>query len=261
LTSLLTCISMDDSSTKVLDDSSQPASLLFDLSRSSPFSFKCQVCSACCHNKAIRIAPYEALRLARNLGLTTTEFFQVYVEKEGLVLRLKPDGSCVFLKPEGCGVHHDRPLVCRLFPLGQIIDKDGRERFAVMPLHPDCLGLLGSESTVEAYLESQEVDSYFYYDKCYSALHKKMLETLRRALEKEKIGPGETEGGIPASEPGDSPFLLSSWLDIDATVKDYAKKKGLAKPESFEALVKLHIEAIEEWLTCLQISFRPVPGV
>ncbi len=234
-----------------MDDSNQPSSLVFNLSRSSPFSFKCQVCSACCHNKAIRIAPYEALRLARNLGLTTTEFFQVYVEKGGLLLRLKPDGSCIFLKPEGCGVHHDRPLVCRLFPLGQILDKDDRERFAVMPLHPDCLGLLGAESTVEAYLESQEVDSYFHYDKCYSTLYKKMVETLRRALEKERIGLAETEGDVPASEHCDSAFLLSSWLDIDATMEDYTKKKGLEKPAALDALVKLHIEAIEEWLASL----------
>jgi hypothetical protein len=234
-----------------LDDSSQPSSLVFNLSRSSPFSFKCQVCGACCHNKAIRIAPYEALRLARNLGLTTTEFFQVYVEKGGLVLRLKPDGSCVFLKPEGCSVHHDRPLVCRLFPLGQIIDQEGQERFSVMPLHPDCLGILAAESTVEAYLESQEVDSYFHYDKCYSILYKKMVETLRRALEKEKIGPAEIEGGVPASAHGESPFLLSSWLDIDAATEEYTKKKGLEKPAALDALVKLHIEAIEEWLASL----------
>lgn len=260
MTSLLTCISMNHSGGAALDNDGQPSSLVFNLFRSSLFSFKCQVCSACCHNKAIRIAPYEALRLARNLGLTTTEFFQVYVEKEGLVLRLKPDGSCVFLKPEGCGVHHDRPLVCRLFPLGQITDKDGRERFAVMPLHPDCLGLLGEESTLVVYLESQGVDSYFHYDKCYSSLYKKMVETLRRALEKEKPGPAETEGDISASEHGDSSFLLSSWLDIDAAVEDYANKKGLLKPESLEVLVRLHLEAIEEWLTCLWINSRPVPG-
>ncbi|MDH7512389.1 MAG: YkgJ family cysteine cluster protein [Clostridiales bacterium] len=143
-----------------MDDSSHPSSFVFNLSRSSAFSFKCQVCGACCHNKAIQIDPHEALRLARNLGLTTTAFLHVYVEKGGKVLRLKPNGSCVFLTPEGCSVHPDRPLVCRLFPLGQIIDTNGQELFGVMPLHPDCLGLLGEEGTVDAYLRSQGIDSY-----------------------------------------------------------------------------------------------------
>ncbi|HUU37740.1 MAG TPA: hypothetical protein VMW46_05995 [Candidatus Desulfaltia sp.] len=46
-----------------MDQAGFPAALVFDLKKESPFSFKCQVCSACCYNKAIRVAPYEALRL------------------------------------------------------------------------------------------------------------------------------------------------------------------------------------------------------
>jgi Fe-S-cluster containining protein len=148
-----------------MDDHGLPAALIFDLQRDSPFSFKCQICSSCCYNKIIRVSPYEALRLARNLGLTTPEFYEICTEGGSAVLRIKPDAGCIFLTAKGCSVHPDRPLVCRLYPLGQIVDKDGKEKFGSMPPHPDCLGLYGSEGTVENYLESQGVQPYFRFEK------------------------------------------------------------------------------------------------
>jgi len=148
-----------------MDESGLSSSLRFNLQKASPFSFKCQACGACCHNKAIPVSPYEALGLARNLALKTAEFWRSCVEKESPVLRLKPDGSCIFLRPEGCSVYADRPLVCRLFPLGFIADDNGRQRFGVMPLHPDCLGVLGTDGTVRSYLKSQRVRPYFQADK------------------------------------------------------------------------------------------------
>ena len=144
-----------------MDQDGIPGPLLFNLEMDSPFSFKCQVCSACCYNKAIRVSPYEALRLSRNLGLTTTEFYRICTEEEKAVLRNRPDGSCLFLGPGGCSVYPDRPLVCRLFPLGQITGKKGRMRYGVMPLHPDCLGHFDTEGTVGSYLISQELGPYF----------------------------------------------------------------------------------------------------
>lgn len=135
-------------------------SLRFNLGRQSSFSFKCQVCGACCHNKDIAVSFYEAQRLARCLGLRVKEFFIEYVEKNKVILRRKQDGSCIFLRPEGCGVYPDRPLVCRLFPLGLLEDANGQELFGVMPLHPDCLGLLGEEGTVASYLNSQGAGPY-----------------------------------------------------------------------------------------------------
>ena len=44
--------------------------------RDSAFSYQCNACSRCCHNKAIRVGAYEILRLARRLGITTTEFIE-----------------------------------------------------------------------------------------------------------------------------------------------------------------------------------------
>lgn len=148
-----------------MDHDGIPGPLHFNLEKESPFSFTCQVCSACCYNKAILVSPYEALRLSRHLGTTTAEFYRTCTEEGGGALRNRPDGSCLFLGPGGCSVHPDRPLVCRLFPLGQIRGKDGRTRYGIMPLHPDCLGQFDTEGTVGSYLESQELGPYFRYDR------------------------------------------------------------------------------------------------
>ncbi|MGQ9672582.1 MAG: YkgJ family cysteine cluster protein [Candidatus Aminicenantales bacterium] len=148
-----------------MDESGLPSSLLFNLQKNSPFSFKCQACGACCYNKSIPVSSDEVSRIARRLGLGRREFFRIYIEENHPVLQLKPDGSCIFLGPGGCSIYPDRPFVCRLFPLGYIIDKAGRVNFGVMPLHPDCLGVLGTESTVWAYLRSQGISFPFPEDK------------------------------------------------------------------------------------------------
>jgi Fe-S-cluster containining protein len=230
-------------------DPGTATALIFDLRRGSPFSFKCQVCSSCCYGKVIRVSPYEALRLARNLRLTTTEFYAKYTEDGGTVLRIKPDASCIFLTSKGCSVHPDRPLVCRLFPLGQIVDKEGKERFGSMPPHPDCLGVYGTDGKVEAYLESQGAEAYFHFDKMYAAVYKQMVAKLDRIGKKSKKK--EVRSKKNNMSLGSSDFLRSAWLDIDAAVTAYCGRRSLKKPVDLESLVKLHLAAIEDWLAIL----------
>jgi len=135
--------------------------LTFNLERSSPFFFKCMRCSVCCVNRTIKISAYEGERLANRLGITPEEFFERYTESEEPVLRLKPDATCIFLTAVGCGVHFDRPLVCRLYPLGLLTTEDGRQIFSRMPPHPDCLGVYGTDATVTSYLESEGALPFF----------------------------------------------------------------------------------------------------
>jgi Fe-S-cluster containining protein len=234
-----------------VDQAGVSTALVFNLKRDSPFSFKCQVCSACCHNKAIRVAPYEALRLARNLKITTTEVYRTYTEEGRIILRNKPDGSCIFLDSRGCDVHPDRPLVCRLFPLGQIIDSQGAAKYASMPLHPDCLGLFGTEGTVESYLELQGTPPYFRYDQVYSAAYKELIEKLSGVKSAAEV-PGYP-ADLVAADSGAAPLgsLLSPWLDIDASVVSYCRRKRRDKPESLGEIITLHIQALKEWIAGL----------
>jgi Fe-S-cluster containining protein len=232
--------------------------LVFDLKKESPFSFKCQVCGACCSNKAIRVTPYEALRLARNIGLSTTQFYRECTEEGGIVLRNKADGTCIFLASSGCTVYSDRPLVCRLFPLGQITDKEGRTKYASMPVHPDCLGHFAADGTVESYLDSQGVRPYFRYDAVYEAVYKKMLKKLEdRGIPAAEIS---SPAGYPLLDPGPSPYhgLLSPWLDIDKTVAAFCRKNRRTEPQSLEGVVSIHLEAIEDWLESFKKRRRRV---
>lgn len=134
-------------------------SLSFRLNRASPYSFKCQRCGVCCNNKRVVPSPAERSRLAAFLQVTDARFAADDLESESGELRLTREGNCVFLGPEGCRVHPARPLVCRLFPLGLLRDESGNEAFGLMPLHPDCLGLLGTDGTVGEDLGAQGADT------------------------------------------------------------------------------------------------------
>ncbi|MDD8027655.1 MAG: YkgJ family cysteine cluster protein, partial [Acidobacteriota bacterium] len=92
--------------------------LRFDLDRSSGFFFKCQRCRACCNNKRIFPDEGEIGRMAEQLAVELDEFRAHFLDPSDGTIRLTPDGDCVFLNADGCGVHPARPLVCRLFPLG-----------------------------------------------------------------------------------------------------------------------------------------------
>jgi len=205
-----------------MDQAGLATALVFDLREHSPFSFKCQVCSVCCSNKAIRVGPYEALRLARRLRITTTELLRTCTEEGGTILLNNPDGSCVFLGSRGCNVHPDRPLVCRLFPLGLLEDEQGAVKFAIMPLHPDCLGLVDTDGTVETYLESQGATPYFRYEKLYSTLYKRISA---------KLSPGR---------------LLTLWADIDGALAACGCRQGSGRYGDLDDLVRLHVQAMKD---------------
>src|ERR1700752_4896509 len=99
--------------------------------QSQVFGYKCHRCMRCCYDKRIQINPYESARLARNLGQTTTEFRSAWTEDgAGTVLKQTDTGACIFLGNDGCTVHPDRPLVCRLYPLGRRVRADGSESFS-----------------------------------------------------------------------------------------------------------------------------------
>jgi uncharacterized protein len=107
------------------------------------------------------------MRLSGLLGIATTEFRQKYLNQQ--MLKHKPDSdACIFLGENGCTVHKDRPLVCRLYPLGRLRLNNGREIFTELTPHPESEGEYGTSSTVEGYLQTQEVESYLQAEKSYS---------------------------------------------------------------------------------------------
>jgi Fe-S-cluster containining protein len=99
------------------------------LTKDSAFSYLCRACNRCCHGYRIRVNPFEALTLARYLGVSTTDFARHFLDADSTLKHRGNDGSCVFLSEKGCTVHPARPLACRLYPLGRTASSGGDERF------------------------------------------------------------------------------------------------------------------------------------
>jgi Fe-S-cluster containining protein len=118
----------------------------------SPFSYVCGQCR-CCVDKLIKLNPYEVARLAANPGISTTEFIRTCTMAKGAVLKMNRRGECLFRTSKGCSVHPDRPLVCRLYPLGRHAPaSSGEEVFSLLSE-----GRVGRDGTVADYLRTQEV--------------------------------------------------------------------------------------------------------
>jgi Fe-S-cluster containining protein len=227
----------------------------FRLDRRAPFSFACRACGRCCSGKIIMAGPHEVLGMSRLLGIGTTEFLALYSDNGGTTLRFGADGRCVFLTPAGCRVHPRRPLVCRLYPLGRATDGTGDEKFALFPKQDGCEAELGTDGTIETFLESQGVAPYIEWSVRYGELYRRMLGLLDRLdiqgrVEISERGETGGPGGSTPGKPDRAP--LSAWQDIDKSLAEYCADKGVAFPAGLDESIALHLRAIGEWLDELE---------
>lgn len=207
--------------------------------RESVFSYQCHACNKCCHGKGIQVNPYETMRLSSHLGKTTTEFRHNYLN--GQLLKHKQNSNaCIFLGENGCTVHKDRPLVCRLYPLGRLRMTNGGEFFTELAPHPDSLGEYGIASTVDVYLKSQEVKPYLHAEKIYMALIQQMAEA---AMHKLTTKPKKKDKYKTATE-----LNYTDWiLDPNPIIVKFCHWKNIELPLETEQQLKLHIAALQAW--------------
>ena len=203
------------------------------LHRDSAFAYRCHGCGRCCYGKRIQLNPYEVLRLARNRGLSTGAFLKDYVTADGPYLRRRDDGGCVFLDGTACGVHADRPLVCRLYPLGRELSGDGTEYFGHLRPHPQSEGVYGADGRVRDHLAAQGADDFLAANDRYLDLFYRLYEFA-----------GGDDAVLPDAHDSQSP--LAPWFDVDARVSAHCAATGKSKPDDPQALAALHIEAIAE---------------
>lgn len=148
------------------------------LSLDDKFQFRCHTGIACfnecCRNIDILLTPYDVLRLARRLGLTTREFLAKHADMyemdgqgmPGLKMKTKPETrECQFLTEKGCGVYEDRPAACRYYALGATTmrpkDSPQVEEFYFVVKEPHCLGHYEPQTqTVADYRREQGVEIY-----------------------------------------------------------------------------------------------------
>lgn len=86
-------------------------------------TFKCRQCGACCRikNGIVRVDEAEISRIAKYLGFTEDDFIatetEVAPDRKGLILKSRPDGSCVYLTDDNlCMIHSVKPGKCASFP-------------------------------------------------------------------------------------------------------------------------------------------------
>lgn len=211
----------------------------------SPFSYQCQGCKRCCQHMLIRINPYEALRLARRLGISTTAFLAEHVDRDTAFLKLGVQGWCRFHTPEvGCSVHADRPLVCRLYPLGAGRFADGHLEYMHLHPHPQTEGQWGTQGTVGDYLQQQD-----------TARHQAAAERLQQlfgALQAALARPAATTPAVPGMDAPPtvaSPLQACDWLDVDDTLQaaGYSSQAitGLGVEEAFNAYMAWLTDAVQ----------------
>ena len=137
----------------------------------------CTRAGTCCHGKAVWLHPYEVARLARGRGMTPRDFADRHSEGG---IRLKFDGppgyrglpACSQYDPAaGCRAHADRPLACRLYPLGR--ERQGTEiRYVhdgkILPCFAGCPDVAHlPQLTVADYLAGQDVPAWTVIQEAY----------------------------------------------------------------------------------------------
>ena len=215
------------------------------LDRQTPFSFSCMRCLQCCQSKKIQVNPYEIARLAKNLGISTTECIARFTTENGSYLKFDDENRCIFLGAEGCRVHADRPLVCRLYPLGRHRNEQGDEWFSEIEPEAGCRGeYCGGDSTVKNWLDDQEVHPYLVAADSYLKLLWKMMALL------EQSGDGEEraeESDISGREEKNTEEN-EEWIDMDAAVKSFCHQNQLSLPLDVEEKMRMHQDALQFWI-------------
>jgi Fe-S-cluster containining protein len=204
--------------------------------RGEAFAYVCNRCSLCCWHKVIQVNPYEISRLARRVGVSTGVFAERYTE-DGLGARLtrREDGACSFLGPEGCGVHPDRPLVCRIYPLGRHVAPDGTERWSHLAPHPQSKGVYGGDGTIADYIAAQDALAHMRATDEYAAWLRRAYDVLADR------GDAADEGSTAAD-----------LLDMDAVIAARCRQSGVEEPLDIEARKALHLTILAEWLDELE---------
>ncbi|MDL2267636.1 YkgJ family cysteine cluster protein [Desulfovibrio sp. OttesenSCG-928-G15] len=133
--------------------------------------------NACCSGLTMPLTPYDVLRLATGLSMSSEEFIEDYAvpgcyEDTGfplLHLRMEPPParSCPFLTPQGCSVYAHRSSACRTYPLGRATrpadEASGQgiieQYFLVREEH--CRGFEQKRSwTIDTWLSDQGIADY-----------------------------------------------------------------------------------------------------
>src|SRR5262249_1060339 len=106
-------------------------------------------------------------------------------------------------------------------------------------------GVYGDEGTVADYLAAQGLAPYFAMGDRYGALYERMVALLERLEPDESERRAERCAEVNEMEAGS---VATSFFDVDATVGEHCRAPDLAVPVDIDALIDLHIRAVNAWL-------------
>ena len=202
------------------------------LGPTTPFSYRCTRCNRCCTGKRIQVNPYEVARIARARGVSTAEARERFTVDS--VLRQDSEGRCIFLGEYGCSIHGDRPLVCRLFPLGRVIDSGGAVHF--VRVDPSWAhGEFGEAGVVADFVEAQGAAPFIAAADAYFDWYCRARASLVAGA------PGIAEGALEGRR-------LEDLLDIDSQLAAWCGARGMKEPELPEERMRLHLEILVDIL-------------
>jgi Fe-S-cluster containining protein len=161
------------------------------MERSSGFSYVCNQCGRCCHDKVVTLSPYDVIRIARTLGISTGATVRSYALRRGSILKFTAQGGCAALDGARCTIHGGRPLACRLYPLGLERGDEGGENFIRLEPAPGSLGVYGESCSLQAFLNAQGVDEYLAMNARYCGLIPLMRARVAVLVDFEKTEPRE----------------------------------------------------------------------
>lgn len=185
--------------------------------------------------------------LARHIGISTTEFIESYVETSTSFLKNQPNGACVFLTDQGCGVHTNRPLVCRIYPLEQRVTGEGIETFHLVRPHPQTEGIYGQNGTVEEFLTAQGLPPFLKVRDRYLAVVYRLLDLLAQEVASHSESWEVTKNTF--HDDASIQAALQSWLDMDAIVTHHCRQQGIQEPTDLEGRLNVHLNAMESWIS------------
>jgi Fe-S-cluster containining protein len=212
------------------------------VNRKSQFSYLCNACGLCCHDKVITLSPFDVLQLARAAGVSTREAIERFTIRRGSILKFTDGGACVALGGARCGVHRGRPLACRLYPLGiERIEEVGDEKFVTLEPAKGSLGVYGVDGTVNDFVESQGVGEYLEASARYRSLLAVFRGRIKATVDFDRVEPREF-WRIAVRE-----ALAESNYDANPLIDAMFDVGGVGCADNAE-IVEAHIERLTEMI-------------
>ncbi len=155
------------------------------LDREDKFRFTCDKSGTCCKNRfdsPIMVAPYDAYRIQERLKINFEEFISKYVDRilgsesqlPMMLLKFPKNeigqDKCVFLKSSHCDIYDDRPIVCRMFPVGRFTDKEMNSYFFITETSDICQFGKGKEYSLVEWLKQSNVEPFIKWSNRYNRI-------------------------------------------------------------------------------------------